>query len=546
MNKLANRLHEAFKALNENALIHPAVSISLIFTAIAAFITFLDASDHEPGQIFEAGLTMVPWAIMLALVMDKYVGNYNFKPSLISLVTIALGMFFPVKLTEWIGEPSFNIIYFIVLPLVMVTYRRRVSDGSFIREVIWNVFSLGVAMLVALLFAGLFAGIIGSCEILFDMSSSLENKLFSFIGAIAIALGGFIFISVGERENYKQINTLVQPVSNYLIAPALLIYTIVLYAYILKIVIEQTMPDGGVAIMCIIWLLAALYVAASQLTFEKQPYTWFSRIYGFIAIPIVVMLWVAAFRRVNDYGITPSRYYLLLSALIVTACVVTALIRRKNLYYMIAVSAAAIYVGSVIVPWVNYRAVTGYSQVRIIRTEADALGKLHNDGTVDNYGYYLDEAHGRKIRSAVSVLSKVHPASLEILGLSDGIDIVTRKKEPLYVNTMMRDKSFVTDNYSKIWFEPETFCEDGVIKIDIPGEREIEIRCDEFINNLLEKCGIDSHSPTESQFEPYKNELSTYEGEGYMLILENIFMYTSDGEIDTSWVSIGVKAVFLD
>lgn len=546
MNKLANRLHEAFKVLKENALIHPAVSISLIFTAIAAFITFLDASDHELGQIFEAGLTMVPWAIMLALVMDKYVGNFNFKPSLISLVTIALGMFFPVKLTEWIGEPSFNIIYFIVLPLVMVTYRRRVSDSSFIREVIWNVFSLGVAMLVALIFAGLFAGIIGSCEILFDMSSSLENKLFSFIGAIAIALGGFIFISVGERENYKQINTLVQPVSNYLIAPALLIYTIVLYVYILKIVIEQTLPDGGVAIMCIIWLLAALYVAASQLTFEKQPYTWFSRIYGFIAIPIVVMLWVAAFRRVNDYGITPSRYYLLLSALIATACVVTALIRRKNLYYMIAVSAAAIYLGSVIVPWVNYRAVTGYSQVRIIRAEADALGKLHNDGTVDNYGYYLDEAHGRKIRSAVSILSKVHPASLEILGLSNGIDIVTRKKESLYVNTMMRDKSFVTGNYSKIWFEPETFCEDGVIKIDIPGEWEIEIRCDEFINNLLEKCGIDSHSPTESQLEPYKNELSTYEGEGYMLILEKIFMYTIDGEIDTSWVSIGVKAVFLD
>lgn len=565
MNRLVSWLNEASNTLKRNFLTHPAVSISLLFTAVAVFFIQFDGTGHEEMLNLEAGLTMVPWAIMLALVMDHYLGKFDIKPSLASLIVIAVGMCFPIQITDWIGEPSFNIIYFIVLPLVLVTYRMRVSDRSFMREVIWNMFSLGVAMLVAMLFICIFCGIIISCQFLFDMSHNLEDTLFDLVYSIAIALGGFIFVCVGERENYRQINMLVQPVSNYLIAPALLIYTIVLIVYILKIVIEQTLPDGGVAIMCIIWSLASLYVAASQKIFVKHPFMWFSKIYGLIAIPIVIMLWVAAFRRVSDYGITPYRYYLLLSALTATVCVIIALFRRRNLYYIFAVSTAAAFLCSIILPWVNYRSVTGYSQVRIIRTEADALGKLHDDGTIDSYGYVKDDAHGKKIISAVSVLKQTHPASLSKLGLTKDTDIVVksyedsyresirgseRKKiEPEYVNLKIKREKhiFGTDSYSRILLDPETSYEYGLVKVSVPGEWEKAIRCSEFIEKQLRKCGLESKNVTASELKSHQNELLIYDGEGYRLILDEFSVTFIDGkEVATNWINIEVKAVLFN
>lgn len=562
MNRVISWLNHAAKSLKRNFLAHPAVSISLIFTAVAGFI-IIHGSIPEHVKNLTAGLIMVPWTIMLALVMDQYMGKSAIKPSLVSLLVIAAGMCFPARILEWILEPSFIIIY--VLPLVLVTYRKRVSDKSFISEIIWQMFSLVAALLVALLFMGITAGIITACRILFDMPHSLEGVLYDLVYSVALALGGFVFISVGERENYRQINMLVQPVTNYLIAPALLIYTAVLFVYILKIVIEQTLPDGGVANMCIMWLLFSLYVAASQQVFQKQPYMWFGKIYGYVAVPIIIMLWVAAFRRVSDYGITPGRYYLLLSALIATVCVVITFFRRKNLYYIVAVCTAVVFTCSVFLPWVNYSSVTGYSQVRIIRAEADALGKLHDDGTIDSYGYVRDDDHGKKIISAVSLLKEIHPASLLELGLTKDSDITAKTDvnsneastleperemiEPDYINLkiMRTEHTFSTGSHSKVLFEAKTSFADGLIEICIPGGWSTEIRCSDFINRQLGKCGLDCENATVPQLKSHEKQLQVYEGDGYMLILDEFCVHVTEGKrVDTNWVAINVKAVLFE
>ena len=110
---------------------------------------------------------------------------------------------------------------------------------------------------------------------------------------------------------------------NYIMTPALLVYTCMLYIYFASILITWTLPKGGIAMMVFIYTMAAMAARAVHMTIRKQHV--FARFYtrfSFISLPALIMFWIGVWYRISEYGFTQARVYLVICGVIMTATMV--------------------------------------------------------------------------------------------------------------------------------------------------------------------------------------------------------------------------------
>ena len=107
--------------------------------------------------------------------------------------------------------------------------------------------------------------------------------------------------------------------TQYILLPLVGIYFVILYAYAGKIILEWDWPQGWVSILIlgfsISGILALLFIhpvkARSENVWIRTLWKW----YFFILIPLDIMLLFAIWKRVSEYGITESRYIVIVLAL---------------------------------------------------------------------------------------------------------------------------------------------------------------------------------------------------------------------------------------
>lgn len=99
---------------------------------------------------------------------------------------------------------------------------------------------------------------------------------------------------------------------SYVAIPLISAYTLVLLAYFAKILVTQVWPIGQLGPMILGYSIAGfiLFLLASTLNnrFSALYQTWFPR----ILVPIVVVQQISVGIRLSAYGLTESRYYLML------------------------------------------------------------------------------------------------------------------------------------------------------------------------------------------------------------------------------------------
>ncbi len=102
----------------------------------------------------------------------------------------------------------------------------------------------------------------------------------------------------------------------YVLLPLVSVYLLILFAYEIKIISSWQLPVGWVSMMVL--ASAVLGIFAFLLLFPiKSQNTWvarFSRIYYRLLIPLIALLFVAIYTRVNQYGLTESRFFVVVLA----------------------------------------------------------------------------------------------------------------------------------------------------------------------------------------------------------------------------------------
>jgi hypothetical protein len=143
--------------------------------------------------------------------------------------------------------------------------------------------------------------------------------------------------------------------TQYVLLPLEVIYLVILYAYIGKILFQWTLPDGGVAYLTLAFSIAGILALLLLYPLRENPKERWINLYShrfYLAlIPLIVLLSIGIFRRINDYGITENRYLVAVLAVWLMGITIYFLFVRKSDIRVIPISLSIICFFVCVGPW---------------------------------------------------------------------------------------------------------------------------------------------------------------------------------------------------
>ncbi len=258
------------------------------------------------------------------------------------------------------------------------------------------------ALYSAVLFIGLSIAIL-STKILFslDFKEQIYIRLWIFI----VGIFNTIFFLSGVSQPLKNLETEtaypkgLKVFTQYVLIPLATIYLAILLAYEVKIIIQWSLPQSSVAILilgyAVFGILSNLLVHPIRNNDGNKWINLFSKSFYLLMLPLLILLAVSIYKRVADYGITESRYLLIMMALWLAFISIYFLIKGRKQIRLIPISLFILSILIVIGPW-GIKAVSKRSQQN--RLEKILSGKPTNKKDNDAYSIvnYLADYHGIK------------------------------------------------------------------------------------------------------------------------------------------------------
>lgn len=233
---------------------------------------------------------------------------------------------------------------------------------------------LTAALYSFVLFLGL-SGAIASLKALFsiDFDGEIYAKLFIVIAGI---FNTYIFLGNSPKPLSKLFEPKVYPkglriFTQYILLSLVIIYLVILYAYIGKIAITQTLPNGWVCNLIIAYsvcsLLSFLLLHPLRDNEEYDWIFWFNKLFYYLLTPIIAMAFVAIGRRISDYGITEERYIVLLIAIWLAGITLYFIFSKKKNIITIPLSLMSITSLAAFGPWGIYQVSMRSQMSRLIQ-----------------------------------------------------------------------------------------------------------------------------------------------------------------------------------
>lgn len=270
---------------------------------------------------------------------------------------------------------------------------------------------LGATLLAALLF-GAFVLIVSLIDYLFIPGRFVDEEI---IGTAAI--WSFLFYHplyfMSNLLDIKKFNTIINDnvlrvAISYIFIPLMWAYMLIMFAYFIKIGIQGEWPRGGVS-----YWIAGLSVAGTFLYLLGYPYLkngyttlnkWFFKLYYILLLPILLLLFFAVYTRINAYGWTEHRYYVVALGVWLLGISLYFIWSRKKLLSVIPLTLSLVLVVSSLGPW--------SAQPMSIRSQYHELNELLiTNGYVDDEGFHetserVDFEDNKRIENVINFLDE--------------------------------------------------------------------------------------------------------------------------------------------
>ncbi|MDZ7672803.1 MAG: DUF4153 domain-containing protein [Halanaerobiales bacterium] len=149
----------------------------------------------------------------------------------------------------------------------------------------------------------------------------------------------------------------------YIIMPLISVYTLILYVYFFKIIIIQELPKNLVTHL-VLWYASLSIIVIFFISPIKYKNKWikgFSKWLPKALVPLVLMMFLAIGIRINTYGVTESRYFVVALGLWIIGVIFYHIFSKKKNNIVLPLTLAIIVLLSVFGPWSSY-SVSIYSQ----------------------------------------------------------------------------------------------------------------------------------------------------------------------------------------
>lgn len=247
-------------------------------------------------------------------------------------------------------------------------------------------FAIVLAIIIGLAFGGGLSAILAAIDALFGVN--VRSSIYTKCWTIAFLFVGPVIGLMMAPHNKNLRLTLPEKTSvlarsqniliNYVLAPALIIYALILHIYAAKIGLMMTLPKGQIG-----WMV--LSFTTTLVLFILLSYPWRERCnaltqsliqnWHYLLLIPIMLLGISVYTRVKAYGFTPERYMLVLFGLWMVWLFLGALRRRgEGAIVSIIGSIAGMLVVTSLGPWgINGFSINDQSQRFVTILERNEL-----------------------------------------------------------------------------------------------------------------------------------------------------------------------------
>ena len=358
----------------------------LLLYALAAVLWH----DKMEIMLYKGELSMPAWVVAAHIIPYLFVAAMSLqalrKRHLLwqclyyALPLLLVPFLFIPSLESFADTPEYFMSVCLLLPLWLLLRRFRTRNRPFLNHAVHTVWSMLMPLFLGLVAQLMLLLIQLTIGLIFPMvGTGWYDESASIIFVLIVPL---IFLWLEEKEEEIKLAKFVEIMLNWVVSPALMLYTALLYLYAGYILFRWDLPQGSVSVMVLVFSLIALLTQALRPFAEKQPFRWYFGYFSWYALPLLLLFWVSCFRRFSDYGLTEPRYYLLLSGLLMTLYIVLFLFRNKRGYYWLAASAFLMLLAALCIPPLSAERCSIRSQEQRVRHTAASIGLLNPDGTL--------------------------------------------------------------------------------------------------------------------------------------------------------------------
>ncbi len=382
---------------------------------------------------------------------------------------------------------------------------------------------------------------LGLCAILFTVNKLLginvEYQIYYYTWLIVSLVFAPCFFLAGvpyknRAFTLKDYPKLLKILILYIIIPLITIYTAILYIYFIKIIITWKWPQGLVSHL-VLWYS----VITAAVLFFIYPFiennSWaktLMKVFPKVLIPLIVMMFFSIGIRINAYGVTENRYYVVILGLWVFLIMLYFSICKKFKNIILPMSLAIIILISTFGPFSSY-SISKYSQNKRFTNILSKNSMISEGEIIPNSNISTEDKN--QISSILSYFNNKHslsdvkylPKNFKIQDIDSvfGFSYIENEYNSLiyytYFNNYedripleIKDYDYLidseilnTNNSSANELNAEFIPESGIVKITRSGDELYSKDLNEFTKKLIDKYGINnggqSIDPKEMAFE---------------------------------------------
>lgn len=426
---------------------YPMVITMALIAAISAVVAI--EIDHQTNQFMVTKLAFTGCLGISVMFGIKMLSQRIGKGFLLEILGTAFLFWFFFYLPE--TEKNFTEIHGYVMASMVILTHLFVSFAGFINKTpethFWqynknlfiNIFL--TAVFTGVLLIGVELAILAVDKLFdFNFNDTLYPKTFFFLGILGSAFIFLIFNNKGLFElekdgNYPQI---LKFFTQFVLIPLLLIYVVILYFYSGKILLHWELPRGWVSYLVLIYsvvgILALLLVHPLKEDSAKSWVKIFSKIFYYTLLPLLILLFVAIFTRILEYGYTEPRYFVLLLAIWLTSVVFYFIFLRKSTIKFIPISLFVFGVFALLFPYCNAFSVAKRSQ-KIELQQILAQNKLLENGKI-NFEKAIEDSTAIEIANKFEFLNKRKQSDFLL-------NYISAKETPRF-RKILKEKNYTT------------------------------------------------------------------------------------------------------
>jgi hypothetical protein len=363
--------------------------ITLIGTTSAIAMIMIDMRTEDPAmketlivlaKVVAIALLAFPWVTLVTLLTERYQPNSRYQYLLqvgSALLISTYAFFFPTDSADYSVFVDLRLFLLTVVgTLLFLTVPFDRGDS----QSLWRYLATDVrGAIIAFVFAvGLGAGLtlsIFAIWYLFKIGGRDDEEILMMIWQFMIGIvASWIFLSKlpspKEKPTLEKLPYIIERFVSIVWLPIVVIFFIILYVYLGTIFTTWEWPKGGV----IYWILSfsivgilSSMVSCGDLNPPRWK-RWYFRIFFASMLPIMAMYFTAIGLRIQQYGVTESRYLVAIGGLWLVIVSFYYLFSRAKKIQFIPYLTASFLFFSVVGPWSMFSA-SMFSQV-------DRLGDL--------------------------------------------------------------------------------------------------------------------------------------------------------------------------